>query len=400
MKVIIKTIRNYSFLLIGLIIAYVIALTLVFTLPNSAVEPEFNDSMQVFEHEGEYPRVFYDKKASQLDNFTDKLMVGRTIKDESLSPFEAAMSMNNYPRYWHGYQVILRPLISGLNYSNIRYVNMFFILSLFCLTFLVLHKSFGIKASVPFIITMAMIYITILPMSLQYTSVFAITMIAIILMGYFNSQIKSFYLYYGYSFLIIGSITNFFDLLTAPIVTLGIPLVFAFLLENKRDKGKEFIDSLLFIIKNSFLWGLGYGATWAFKWIIATLFTENNVIQDALNQSVVRTVGTESQPVDRIRMFTENFNLMFPSVALKMFVVLVVVWLIVLIIKHKPFHEILNLSPLLLIATYPYIWQFFLSNHSQHHSWFVYRIQSVTVFAVLVFMMMCLNLKNKHIETN
>ena len=56
---------------------------------------------------------------------------------------------------------------------------------------------------------------------------------------------------YGYFFLIIGMMTSFFDLLTYPVATFGIPIILFFILENKSLKeGIKDISELKETLKN------------------------------------------------------------------------------------------------------------------------------------------------------
>ena len=65
---------------------------------------------------------------------------------------------------------------------------------------------------------------------MQFSSVLYIFLIAMIVMLLFHEKLKN---KYGYFFLIIGMMTSFFDLLTYPVATFGIPIILFFILENK-----------------------------------------------------------------------------------------------------------------------------------------------------------------------
>lgn len=393
MKSVIKNIYVSVLILVTLFLLYVLSLSAVFTIPNSFTQPRAADSFITFQKEGEYLQAFGDSGTAQLDNFTDRLMVEMTITNTEGSPFKSALSINNYPRYWHGYLIFLRPLMSFINYSNIRYLNIFFILLLLSFAFKELYKRFGAMISSAFIISIGMIYVTIFPMSLQFTSVFAVSMVAIIAMGYFKDYFKNFHLFYGYYFLIIGSLINFFDLLTAPLIALGLPLIYAYLMENNEESKPSFKENITFIIKNSVFWGIGYGATWFMKWAIASIVLKQNVINDAFNQILFRTNGGEEPPIVRLDVLKINFNLMFPPVFIKLFILFLIVWALLFVFNHKSIKEVFSLSPLLVVALFPYIWYFILSNHSRIHAWFTYRNQSITIFAILTYLLLCLDLK-------
>ena len=65
-------------------------------------------------------------------------------------------------------------------------------------------------------------------------------------------------------------------------------------------------------------------------------------------------------------------------------IVLVAV-ILVLIKKLKDRRVVQACLPMLLVASYPYVWFLVLSNHSQIHFWYTYRAQLVALFGVLMF---------------
>lgn len=98
-------------LLGGLVILYVFGMTLTYMIPNKSINENVADSMEALNSEKEYPSVnLFDEKATRLDNFTDKIMIdkARGTKESSI---KEGMFVNGYPRYWHGYQIFLRPLL-------------------------------------------------------------------------------------------------------------------------------------------------------------------------------------------------------------------------------------------------------------------------------------------------
>lgn len=111
--------RSFRFFLV-MIIVYVSLLSFAYSFSNENIKTNQAESLSILENEGDYPSLSKpDLKGSQLDNFTDKLMIDRTKKNVE-NPLKAAMSINNYSRYWHGYQIFLRPLLIFINYGSIR----------------------------------------------------------------------------------------------------------------------------------------------------------------------------------------------------------------------------------------------------------------------------------------
>lgn len=383
-KTYIKTIYRYGTLFFLLIALYTLLMTLVYTIPNEAVSSQVEAGQALIQTEGKRPILqFGGTRAAQLDNFTDNVMFQGVIKKDQENPLESGMNVRSYARYWHGYQAVLRPLLTVLSYTSIRYLNIFVILVLLCFVFSDIKKKMGTTYSLAFLISQAMIYVIIFPMSMQYTTSFVVMSLAMLMVGYLyeKKQMK----YAGYLFFITGSLVNFVDFLTYPLVTLGIPLIYAMLLLSK-DEEISFLSNFYFLIKTSILWCLGYGLTWVTKWILSSWILNINVLKQATQQASLRTAGNAEYPTSPLGALTANLDLMFPPQAIKVFLLLLVVWLFLFLFFHKPLQNIYKMTPLLMVSMFPFGWLVILANHSEMHSWFTYRILAITVFGILSFM--------------
>lgn len=225
--------------------------------------------------------------------------------------------------------------------------------------------------------------------SMQFSNVFIIMLIFniyILTRNVSDFQNKKYLL----AFFMVGSLTNFVDLLTAPLVTLGVPLITLLYLYLKTISSNEkislqYLKSIFFIC---FSWGIGYGGTWIFKWIIASFLLKKNIIFDAFNQAVFRTEGNQQYPLDRSDMLKRNISLILNHFNGVIFVLLML--LVVVLVIRKRDVVILKLNKnsfyLLLIMSFPYIWYLAMANHSQIHYYFTYRAQIITVLSFLSFL--------------
>lgn len=107
----------------------------------------------------------------------------------------------------------------------------------------------------------------------------------------------------GINFLVIGSVTAFMDLLTEPLVTLGIPLAVYFLLTEKKNKMIK--ENIITFIKLCVCWAIGYGSTWATKWIITSIICNRSMIQNAIIQAKYRT---ENQSISYVKVLERNLS--------------------------------------------------------------------------------------------
>lgn len=363
-----------------LFLIYIASLTLVFCLPNSLIKDNVESSIEILNSEQDYPSYIFHSDAVSLDNFTDKLILQKAVKSQS-NPLVYAMDVGNYARYWHGYNIITRILLVFCNILQIRYLLMMTFYLLFGITCIQIYKRFKLAGAIPFILGMVCIYPNTVNTSLQFSSVFLLTLIfSNIVLFFYEKLNKNMVL----AFFIFGSVTNFFDLLTTPIVTLGVPLLFLLLLSQDSLKKK-----FTLVLKNSISWGAGYGLTWASKWIIGSLILGKNVLLEAQESISIRTSGTESYVLDRKFAYLTNWQNIVPPFSIKYAVVIFLLLGIILFLLCRSSKDIrkktIGFVPLLAVGTYPFIWYYVLGNHSQVHHFFTYRTQLIFVLAILFF---------------
>lgn len=148
-----KKIGLFSGILLGSIMAGTVLLTLVYMLPTEKMEQNVRSSIDIFYTESVYPMQVQGYKSTQLDNETDAVMLlGAIYSGGDKTALERAMcveridftkthslcvdliqyawenkvpdSVAEYSRYWHGYMVWLKPLLSLFDYADIRMMNM------------------------------------------------------------------------------------------------------------------------------------------------------------------------------------------------------------------------------------------------------------------------------------
>ncbi len=404
---ILKKYKRLSILYVGLIVLFLLIMSISYAIPTKSIIDHTRESLPILETEGPYPQVMSNSNSNQLDNFTDAWMLSIAMDGDSRHPVKSALENSfrkndnaenkvdnlsktidddnaekgSYSRYWHGYLMFLKPLLTKLNYEEIRYINSFILIGVFILVCYLIKRELGTRYSLAFMISMIMIRILIAPMSLQFSNMFYVMFLSTIAILIYHKKIKVDELGI-YIFFIIGSITSFFDLLTAPLLSLGIPLITYLMLEERENK---LIKNFIITIKLSIFWTIGYAATWASKWIIASAVLRKNIVKESLSQILVRTSSTaENAVLNKYEIIQMNNDLIFNDITIKIFLVILLLWLIILLISRK--NKIINMLPILIIGIYPYIWYSVLKNHSYMHSWFTYRSLGITVFSVLVFM--------------
>lgn len=284
-----------------------------------------------------------------------------------------------YSRYWHGYLVILKPLLLLTTFNSIRLLNS--ALQLFLVGYIVMMLSQKGEKST------AMAYLFSLPFmfyvstyaSLSLSICFYLVNLAVLFQLKKDQQLyntKS----YGMFFLVVGICTAYFDFLTYPIVTLAYSLCFYFIFHKDRLK-----SAFIKLIQYSLEWCIGYVCMWASKWILTDIIFRSGLVKEAINKIMFRTQSVES--VSRVEGFIDVILLHVQPFANWCYLLLIL-FLFVSVAK-KIFHignfrsigQMAEGVIFFIIALYPFVWMFVIQNHSVHHWQFTCRIMSVTVFA-------------------
>ncbi len=403
MKQVLKTL---AFLAEGIVGGYLL-LVMVFCLPLGRINNNVLESAASFN--GEYTTLVKDNITTKTDDYTDALMLLTAKDNTDRNPFTSAIyayhlsgenigdnpnvvitDMNNteyeessYNRYWHGYLVFLKPLLMIFNYQQIQILISFAVLALIVAVIYLLQKKNFNKYIIPYTVTVALMFPAAIMISIQYFIVFAIFNLAMVIILLFFDKIlktKNFF----YLFLIIGMLTSYFDLLTYPVVTLGIPLLIWLVLLN-RDKVLSFKKNIRQITLGAIGWGIGYFGLWFGKWVLGSMITGKNLISTALAQAGFRTSSTtELEEISRWDPISKAFENVFTGPVGFVLILFLIVLVVLLVAKKIRFNKqsAKNNLWMFVIALIPLIWYFSLANHSYWHMFFTYRTMMILVFAV------------------
>jgi hypothetical protein len=380
----------------------------VYCLPTDSIEEHVRSSAVTIQEEGTYPQL-YSWCHSQLDNWTDSIMLLEAADATDASALEKAMlayqgniddnkpaetliahyiqnveftRTTDYARYWHGYHVALKPLLSFFDYSTIRIINGVVQLIALLLACVLMKRKGLTRYIIPYILCYLMLMPIAMAKSFQFSScyyVFTAGVIALLLLKD-STRSKLTYLV----FLNIGIMTAYVDFLTYPIATFGIPAIVGVALS--RDDHLE--DKLIGIARNGLFWCLGYGGMWGAKWIIASITTGHNVFANALDAFTSRTSTLSADGLTQYSVF--NCEIMNYTRFIKTpFIILVIFFCVYVYIKHIRHrnlgHEyVLATSlPYAIISFAPIVWYAFATNHSSIHYWFTNKAFVVTLAALL-----------------
>ena len=390
----IKELKPFAKTFFILIAVFFVSMTLVYCIPTSWIQGNVEKSIEVLEGEGEYPMYFFYRHSAIIDIHTDKLMYESLIQNRDYyNPIQAAMSINQYPRYWHGYQVLLRPLTVVFQVQELRYLGMLTFHLLFFWSAWLMAKETKPLYAMFYVLTVASGYVVFLPVCFQFLTTFLVLFVSLIVLlsRYDNNKPLPAVKWMLY-FFVVGMVENFFDFLTYPILTLGIPLVLLLWL-RVRDEQADFRSNFWFMFKASLSWFFGYAMTWISKWLLSAAILGVRYFWRTMSVVQYRLEGSEEEPLDRIGTIQRNLKAWLNVqdggvISWSKIALLILIVAVVLIIwrKLKDWKAVGAYLPILFVAAYPYIWYLVMSNHSQIHYWYTYRAQLAALFAGLVFL--------------
>ncbi len=401
-----KSIKNIFILFAGLVAAGYLAMICVYALPTDPIKKNVAEASNIMQMDGSHPELVYGHQDTMLDNLTDSIMLLTARYEKTESIFEEALmnqrfsvngmmdseilaaeaagedlegTVSSYGRYWHGYLVYLKPLLMFLNYGQIRYVIGLVQFTLFAAILYLFVKKNKEKHILPFLAAYLFLNPAALSLSLQYFPASVLTMAQFVILLKQESKYKEDRRRWIYHFFVVGCLIAYFDFLTYPLLTLGMPLVFL-IAENRKTLKEDLIS----LAASCAAWGAGYGGMWGSKWILATLFTKENVIADALESVLFRAGSTEGEvEISALEVVMRNIG------ANKLYLLLAATVFVVIILcgfrkKNRIVLKNVNIS-LLLCTLLPLAWYVVVSNHSYVHFWFTYRILAISIYGILLF---------------
>ncbi|MBE5826490.1 MAG: hypothetical protein E7307_07620 [Butyrivibrio sp.] len=390
----------------GIIMGFLL-LTIVYMLPVAPMKANLSKDLETIEREGSYPNLIEGVKSTQLDNFTDTVMLSLAVYDGDEPANVKAASGNHYDDknvadiaelkeylrngkrsetvsyawYWHGYLIFIKPLLMFMGVNGIRITGMIasFILILVIVTALI--KKGQREFIVPYLMAAAVINPLVVSMSMQYGTAWY-TMLLFLLVLILNKSSDPGKL--STAFFAAGMAVEYFDLLTYPLVVYGIPATYMVYSMNKE---KGWIGCAKEMITKGIAFLMGYTLMLLAKLAIIIAFVDKSVIEDAKSHIILRLSGegmdTDIKRTDaimrNITVLNNGYFYMVAAVA-----VIAVITVAALAVKKSGKRGInpAVFIPYMMIALIPFAWYFVLANHSHIHYFFTHRNLAVTACAL------------------
>ncbi len=372
----------------------------VYLIPVDRMQQHLTTSAELLSLESTH-EPFWDIRGYTLDIHTDSLMLMETAdNDSNHSAFQRSLLCSHltdeketdefhmrdfliayalhqnppcyrvtYARYWHGYQLWLKPLLYFTDYHGIRiFVGTVQII----LTALLLLTAWKKDRKI-LLLLLPICGALLLPamVCMEYMSLYSIIIISAVVM--LKRQQCGWYF-----FLVVGVAVAYFDYLTYPIVSLGILLLLHGIIQKYH-----FPEMILF----SSAWGIGYAGMWACKWILATAFTDENVFLDAwLNFAHRSADNAYLQNFNLWDIILKNVRYFISSPAIWLFLICFVIC-IVMLFQQKKYPQKEKIFACLFVGVLPFLWYAVLKNHSWVHAFMTNKDLSLTITAFLAFIM-------------
>lgn len=439
----VKILFKYILIFIILIIMYFSLLLLASLIPSSAIRENVEKSSVKLLELGEKKEYELKYKKESIFTFTDALMINTAYSIDSSHPIESlllarrsyipgqtliineetkdvmssSMYMNGkdsyqtkelyglmhndgnteafeYPRYWHGYLIFLRPLLLFFDYNIIRIISCIGFIALTVMLSIILSKKINKITGIIVLISMILLNIFIISTCLNEITTYYIAIVASIILCLKYEKIKK---NIGIFFFIIGSFTSFVDLFTTPLITVAIPLIIYFLIKQNSNEEKG-IKQIIEVIRLSIIWGLGYGFTWITKWVLVDVILNRNVILEAINQVLFRSVSRNEILLTDTKLQLAYIKMYLGDYLLIAMTILIIIYMVIKIVKDKNKNikiNVANILPYLIIMLYPIIWFFVVKQHTLKHMFFTNRIIIITVITFQIIIAILLGYYDK-----
>ena len=413
-QILILLLKSIGILLVSVVVGFLLLLC-VYMLPTEPIQEHIAQSIDTVRDEGDYPFV-HSWIDMWRDNFTDYLMINHagyggdeplvekavnvysvnaTYQGQRMLPSQKlivgytdlvdleendiTLGRDSYSRYWHGYLVLLKPLLSLLTYDGIRILNAVAQTSLLLVALFLMWKKDAKWLMIPFVLIWALLVPTDTSALLQYSDIYYIYVIGSIVLLQFYDKLKNTNGLY-YTFLLLGIATSYFDFLTYPLVSLGVPLGICLYL----SKDKTIKDGIKQLVLFSAFWTAGYLGMWFCKWLLVSILTDGSIMS-VVSEKVGFWTGDTSDLGEHITLWGTTkllFGKMIPNPAFLVSAAYIVVLAVISFVR-KTFSKV-QFVLYGILALYPFAWFAVISGHSHTHYWFTNKELVIFMFALML----------------
>ncbi len=381
-------------IILGGILLGAVLITLAYCVPvNGQLRQE---SYATLESEGWYPAIpnvtaskdehFHSYLPGVLDGSSDRVMLYTAGNEIAENPLTAAMRSYNayrdedYSYYWHGYVVVLRPLMYFFSYTEIRMLNALGQIALLVALAVLISKKCGRAHGVMLLTSYALLMPMAMGFALHFSGVFYIAGAACFILlkkqSYLEKNSR-----YLYLFVVTGMLTGYVDLLSNPLLTWGILTIWWLIVCEKNGSRLSYLGR---VVSTGISWVCGYGLMWAAKWLIGSIILKENILQAAIDEVYLRAGSS----VESAYGITERLDALYKNwkhYSYKIYFLILALWLAWIVVRsiRKGWKSTNKCPAFFLTGFSSVVWYFVLANHTGGHHFFTYRIFGISILAFM-----------------
>ncbi|MBE6373007.1 MAG: hypothetical protein E7055_13170 [Lentisphaerae bacterium] len=406
----IKNFLIYLYVYMILISTFICLLILSAALPHTRkFDSLMRRSARILAKGGDYPET----SGVTLDNCSDSLILNIAYSFDSKQPIRSAIeavfyaekgkefthTLNNmvnskrnslvkgsYARYWFGHSAVIKILHYVWHLDKIYVLYGSLILFLLFISVVHAYKTAGFPGLFALYIVLSLCNFQVFFMSLQFTPVIFIGLGGLIWVCRQRDISRR-----NVTFYILGMLTAFLDLLTAPILAFGIPALFICgkdFLQAESANGRNWKNWFRIWFGYPAAWLAGYVMSWGTKILLGICLSGN--VQQVFHQIFLR-ISTSGKSIEftRWQSIVKNFQFLYDNSQLILLLtgIIIVPFLMVKIYQWKK-HKLVFNSRLflgyLMLAAMPIAVIFLMANHTYIHDWMTYRGLALTCAALFM----------------
>lgn len=401
-------------------------------IPQEIIRESCLQTDAYFQKTVNYPMLVEGAEITRMDNYADAALMGVIWHADTQHPLQSMISAryrhtdggpirqefhesvaegaeanNEYSRYWHGSQVLVRPLLTFASIEGVRAILFGLLMAMVAVLSVLLVRQKALRALLAFWAGLLLVHFWMTAFTLEYLMPFLVmtgTCIAVALLWREMGERRESRM--TAICIVSGAVACFVDFLTTETLTFTVP-VLLWLMLYKEHGGERlpFRRIMGLLLRWGIAWLGAYAAAFLLKWLLVWLVLGRDALMNALSVAAMRMeraieVEGLAQPVSVSSfrqipdMLAFNMGALFPFAssggAWLLAGVLAVLGMVFYLFRGRDTDGAF-IAALLLAGLIPYVRFMALSSHSLDHWFFTYRAQMAGVMAVFAVMTYSLN---------
>ena len=397
-------------------------------IPQSAIRQSCLDAETYFSANESFPLLFERSLGSRMDHYADAALLnviynvneekplysmiaapyyrieGHDIRMDYRSAVVDGLAPNSeYSRYWHGSQVLIRPLLLFTSVTGCRIILFALLLALNAVLAVLLIRRKAVRPLMIYLAALLAVQFFMTAFTLEYVMVFLVAAGACIAVAVLFARphpLEVVRQRMTVICIVSGAVTCFVDFLTAETLAFTIPVLLWMMLDKERkDSSLTLRQMFALLVRWGAAWLAAYAAMFAVKWVLVFFVLGKEAFWGIFSSAAYRVnrpvTVHEGQVTSTVvsgrlaMMLARNLGCLFPISS--QLTVPVILWSAagILFVLGAVFYLFRGtkldgtfIAGQLLLGAVPYLRFLVLSSHAYDHYFFTYRAQMATVMAL------------------